>query len=177
MKFNAAQLLVEHPGTTRQYELDEPPYEIDAGVRSSAPLRGAVKLSRTNRGIVADVTARTELTQECSRCLEIVVTPVDVKFVEEFYPTVDLRTGQPVQRPDGGSGYMMTEAHEVDLTEAVRQSVLLELPMKPLCRSDCAGLCPHCGKNLNDGPCDCREEPPDPRLSVLADWLKSDQVN
>ena len=72
---------------------------------------------------------------------------------------------------------MLNEAHEVDLTEPVRQSVLLEIPMKPLCRPDCAGLCPHCGKNRNEGPCDCQEEPADPRLSVLADWLKSEQVN
>src|SRR5690242_9606615 len=132
MKYNAAQLLVEPPGTTRQYELDEPPYEIDEGVRPSAPLAGLVKLTRTNRGILADVKAHTELTQECSRCLETVVSPVDVTFVEEFYPTVDLRTGQPVQRPDGGAGFMLNEAHEVDLTEPVRQSVLLEIPMKPL---------------------------------------------
>jgi uncharacterized protein len=177
MKYNAAQLLLEPAGSTREYEIDQPPYEIDPGVRSSAPLTGKVKLTRTNRGILADVRAATELTQECSRCLDDVVLPVGVRFVEEFYPTVDLRTGMAVQRPEGGSGFMMTEAHEVDVTEAIRQSVLLELPMKPLCRVDCAGLCIHCGNNLNEGPCGCPEEPADHRLSALADWLKSEQLN
>jgi uncharacterized protein len=173
MKYNAAQLLVEPVGTIRQYELDEPPYEIDAGVRTTAPLQGQVKLTRTNRGILADARLRTELQQECSRCIEDVVAPVSVRFLEEFYPTVDLRTGLPAKAPEGGSGFMMTEAHEVDLTEAVRQSVLLEMPMKPLCRPDCAGLCPRCGKNLNEGPCGHEDEPTDHRLSALADWLKS----
>lgn len=177
MKYNAAQLLVEHLGSTRHHEIDEPAHQIDDGVRAVAPLRGHVKLTRTNRGILADAKVETELRQECSRCLEEIEAPVKVSFVEEFYPTVDLRTGTPVQRPEGGTGFMMTEAHEVDLREAVRQSILLELPMKPLCRADCAGLCIRCGKNLNDGACGCREEPADPRLSALAEWLKSDSVN
>jgi uncharacterized protein len=174
MKYNAAQLLVEHLGSTRQHEIDEPAYEIDDGVRAVAPVQGQVKLTRTNRGILADARVETKLHHECSRCLEDILTPLSVRFVEEFYPTVDLRTGMPAQRPEGGMGFMMTEAHEVDLTEPVRQSVLLELPMKPLCRPDCAGLCPTCGKNRNEGPCGCREEPSDPRLAVLADWLKPD---
>jgi len=51
----------------------------------------------------------------------------------------------------------------VDLTEEIRQCLLLELPMKPLCRTDCKGLCPQCGHNRNEGPCSCRtEEPEDP---------------
>jgi uncharacterized protein len=174
MKYNAAQLLVEHLGSTRQHEVDEPAYEIDDGVRAVGPVQGQVKLTRTNRGILADARLRTQLQQECSRCLDDVVAPLSVRFVEEYYPTVDLRTGTPLKAPEGGTGFMMTEAHEVDLREAVRQSVLLEMPMKPLCRADCAGLCLHCGKNLNEGPCTCQDEPVDPRLSVLAEWLKSD---
>ena len=177
MKYNAAQLLVEHAGATREYDLDEPGYEIDDGVEAVSPLRGKVKLTRTNRGILADARLATDIRQECSRCLEEVVAPVDVHIVEEYYPTVDLRTGQPLQAPEGGTGFMMTEAHEVDLTEPVRQSVLLEMPMKTLCRPDCAGLCPHCGKNLTEGPCSCVDEPADPRLAALADWLKPDRLH
>jgi uncharacterized protein len=173
MKYNVAQLLVEHLGSTRQYEIDQPPRDIDEGVRAAAPIEGQVKFTRTNRGILADARLRTELQQECSRCLEDIVTPVSVRFVEEFYPTVDLRTGLPIKAPEGGTGFMLTEAHEVDLTEPVRQSVLLELPMKPLCRPDCAGLCPTCGKKLNEGPCGHEDEPADHRMSALADWLKS----
>jgi uncharacterized protein len=177
MLFNVAQLLQEDPGSTRRHELDEPPYRIDEGVEAISPLTGTVRLNRTNRGVLADADVATDLRLECSRCLEEVVVPIRAQITEEYYPTVDLRSGVTVDRPDGGAGYMLNEAHELDLTEPVRQSILLELPMKPLCRGDCAGLCPQCGKNLNEGACQCEREPTDPRLGQLGEWLKGKRVH
>ena len=174
MRWNVAGLLQDDVVAIRQYELDEPPYEIDPGVVTTAPLTGDVKLTRTNRGIVADAKFQTRVRQECSRCLEDVTTPVAARIAEEFFPTVDLRTGHAVKRPEG-EGYMLSDAHELDLAEPIRQAVLLEQPMKPLCRADCRGLCPGCGQNLNERECDCTPEPADPRLAQLADWLKSNQ--
>jgi uncharacterized protein len=175
MRWNVAGLLQDDVGAIRQYELDEPPYEIDPGVVTTAPLEGAVKLTRTNRGILADARFQTRIRQECSRCLEDVTTPVKARITEEYFPTVDLRTGVVVKKPEDEEGYMLTDAHELDLTEPIRQAVLLEQPMKPLCRADCRGLCPTCGQNLNERVCDCTPEPADPRLSQLAEWLKSNQ--
>lgn len=175
MRWNVAGLLQDDVGATRHYELDEPPYEIDTGVVSIAPLIGTVKLTRTNRGIVADASVETRIRQECSRCLEDVATPVTTRMSEEFFPTVDLRTGAPVKRPEG-DGYMLTDTHELDLSEPIRQAILLEQPMKPLCRGDCRGLCPRCGQNLNERACKCAPESGDPRLAGLADWLKSNQT-
>jgi uncharacterized protein len=60
----------------------------------------------------------------------------------------------------------------LDLTEAIRQRVLLEIPMVTLCREDCAGLCSQCGHNLNLGPCDCKPEV-DTRFSVLQKLLQN----
>ena len=174
MRWNVAGLLQDDVGAIRQYELAEPPYEVDPGVVAAAPVTGSVKLTRTNRGILADARIKTRVSQECSRCLEEVRTPVAARITEEFFPTVDLRTGAKVTQPDG-EGYMLSDAHELDLTEPVRQAVLLEQPMKPLCRPDCRGLCPSCGQNLNERECACTPEPTDPRLSQLADWLKSNQ--
>jgi uncharacterized protein len=177
MKFNAAQLLLEYIGAIREYEIDEPAHLIDEGVRAVSPLRGQIKLTHINRGVLADARIATKIQQECSRCLDEVLTPIDLHLVEEFYPTVDLRTGLPMKAPEGGSGFMLTEAHEVDLDEPIRQSVLLDLPMKPLCRVGCAGLCPRCGQNRNQGPCNCADEPGDHRLAGLAEWLKSDRLH
>ena len=177
MLFNVAQLLQEDPGATRRYELDEPPYRVDDGVEAISPLTGSVRLNRTNRGVLADADVATDVKLECSRCLDEVTVPIKTHITEEYYPTVDLRTGLVATRPEGGTGYMLTETHEIDLTEPVRQAVLLELPMKPLCRPDCAGLCPQCGRNLNEGPCDCAIEPTDPRLSQLGEWLKGNRVH
>jgi uncharacterized protein len=55
----------------------------------------------------------------------------------------------------------------------VRQYALLAIPMKPLCREGCAGLCPTCGRNLNQGPCDCPPQVLDPRLSGLRKLLST----
>ena len=61
------------------------------------------------------------------------------------------------------------DGDRLDLGEVVREQVLLALPLKPLCREDCRGLCPRCGQNRNLGPCGCPppEEPGDPRLEPL----------
>lgn len=60
-----------------------------------------------------------------------------------------------------------------DITELVRDTILASLPIKNLCRADCKGLCPVCGKNLNNGDCDCERFTADPRLAILKD-LKLD---
>jgi uncharacterized protein len=173
MRWNVAGLLKDDVGAIRRYEFSEPPYEIDRGVEAAEPVVGEIKLMRTNRGIVADARILTRVRQQCSRCLDDLTTQISARFSEEYFPTVDLRTGQPIARPEGGDGFMLTEAHELDIAEPVRQAVLLAQPMKPLCRPDCRGLCPQCGQNLNLGQCACAPEPADPRLAKLADWLKT----
>jgi uncharacterized protein len=57
---------------------------------------------------------------------------------------------------------------ELDLAQALRDEIGLNLPMAPLCRADCAGLCPVCGRDLNQGRCDCRRDQTDPRWAKLA---------
>ncbi len=59
-----------------------------------------------------------------------------------------------------------------NLTEVIRQNLLLAMPMYPVCRSKCKGLCPHCGQNWNEAPCDCTLEEIDPRLAVLKQLLE-----
>jgi uncharacterized protein len=95
-----------------------------------------------------------------------------VKFEERFYPTVDVVTGIPLPPVDEDDVFFIDDHHLVDLTEAVRQQVLLDIPMVTLCNEDCAGLCPQCGKDLNPGPCECEPEV-DTRLSVLSKLLQN----
>jgi uncharacterized protein len=69
------------------------------------------------------------------------------------------------------------DADRLDLGEAVREQILLGLPLKPLCREDCQGLCPRCGKDRNLGPCGCapEEEPGDSRLEPLRRLIDKDR--
>ena len=97
-----------------------------------------------------------------------------VTFEERFYPTVDVVTGMPLPAIDEDEVFPIDGHHLLDLTEAVRQRVLLDLPMATLCKEDCAGLCAQCGHDLNLGPCECKPEV-DARLSILKTLLEDKQ--
>ncbi|HEY2824698.1 MAG TPA: DUF177 domain-containing protein [Gemmatimonadales bacterium] len=105
----------------------------------------------------------TSVTGECRRCLKPVSIPikasVDALFTED-------------QSADDPSVYTLPlKATGVDLTEAVREELILAVPAYVLCQDDCRGLCPRCGADLNAGPCQCRPES-DPRWAAL-EALKS----
>ena len=82
-----------------------------------------------------------------------------------------MNTGISLPETDNELIFPIDQNHQLDLREAIRQNLLLALPMQPLCKETCAGLCPQCGKNLNEGSCNC-QPPIDERLSALADLLK-----
>jgi uncharacterized protein len=96
--------------------------------------------------------------------------PVQVNVEEEFIATVDVRTGASLARPDDPEAFLITAQQQLDLEEAVRQAWALALPMQPLCRPDCKGLCARCGTDLNEGACTCSPEEDD-RWSLLKKLL------
>ena len=72
--------------------------------------------------------------------------------------------------------YFIYDNDTLDITDIVRESILAELPQKVLCKDDCRGLCPKCGKNLNQGQCDCDLHEVDPRLAILAKLKEAEEV-
>lgn len=99
---------------------------------------------------------------ECASCLSPVEEERDAALSEVY--------GTEAQLPEDVNPY---NGEYIDLTETIRELLILSEPMKVLCRPDCAGLCPQCGANLNEGACSCPTDRIDPRLAVLSDWLKS----
>ncbi len=167
MKFNVAQLLKDPIGSTRDYRLTEP---LEVPGEDPRPVSGKVRLLRTNRGVLVRGEATTVVTCSCSRCLTSYSQGVHVRLEEEFFPLIEVNTGVPAPLPsDASEPFTIDEHHILDLTEVLRQDSLLALPMKPLCRPDCPGLCPTCGHNLNQGPCQCDNAVLDPRWQVLQD--------
>jgi len=144
---DVSHLLKEPIGSVGHYRIDE---------GGDSPVYGEVDLLCTDRGIFASGTLETMVEAVCSRCLSSFDQSLTIKIEEEY-----------LIKAEGGA-FTIGENHEVDLTEAVRQYALLGLPMKPLCRQDCIGLCPSCGHNLNLGPCGCPPGELDPRLAPLA---------
>jgi len=160
---NVATLLKEPIGSTRDYN-----FEDIADEKGDSPVTGAIGMVRSQRGILvrANVTARFEM--DCSRCLKPTDCTMAIAMDEEFLPSIDVSSGLPLRTPRDGSVFVIDHNHILDLGEAIYQYILMAVPMKPLCRPDCAGICPTCGANLNQGPCKCRETNLDPRWDKLA---------
>lgn len=175
MIFNVAQLLMAQVGTNRQYDLDDRLAELAEGMELVEPVRGNIRMTRTNRGVLVSARLDTKARLECSRCVESCVTPIHITFSEEYIPVVDVITGAPVHIPHESHDYLIRENHVLDLAPAVREYGLLALPMQPLCREDCPGLCPRCGKNLNEGSCRCSSTMNDERLHVLELLIPEDR--
>ena len=164
VQVNVAQLLKEPIGSTRNYEVDGTVNIIgDAG----SEVQGGVALTRTDRGVLVRGMLHTEVEITCSRCLGLFSYPLTFNIEEEYFPVIDVLTGTPVFQPDEPGSFTIDGHHVLDLTEAIRQYALLTIPMKSLCREDCAGLCPSYGRNLNPGACDCPPQEADPRWSKL----------
>lgn len=173
MQFNVAQLLKQPVGAKRVYEIDEPLGELDPDLVPVAPIRGQIKFVRTHDGVLVTGQLATVLEVNCNRCLEAFDLPVSIEMEEEFKSRIDLRTGAHLPVTDEEEAATLIDAHHIiDLQEVVRQDLLLALPLNPLCREACKGLCPICGANLNEGPCECEPEDVDPRWSGLSDLLE-----
>jgi len=147
MIIDVSQQVKEPIGSFRHYRISE---------TGDAPIYGEVDLLRTDRGIFVSGTLEATVQAVCSRCLSSFGQPLTLKIEEEY-----------LSKAEEGA-FSIDEHQEIDLSEAVRQYALLALPMKPLCREDCAGLCPHCGHNLNLGSCGCPSSDIDPRFAPLA---------
>jgi len=173
MIYNVSQLLKSAPGATLDVELDnDDDLNLQDGEAELAgPVTGQVRLHRTNQGIFADGMVTTAVKLICDRCLSDFTTPLTFPVHEEFYPTIDVTTGAPLQTIHGEDAFPIDRNHVLDMREAIRQNLVLALPVRALCREDCAGLCPQCGKNLNDGACDCQPEPTDERFAALRELL------
>ena len=176
MQFNVAQLLRQTTGATRHYEIDEPAGISDPTLDLVGHISGQVTLLRTQRGVLVTAWLHQVVRVQCVRCLADTETPLDFVIEEEFFPSIDLKTGLPIRWDVEGEEVeeevLIDERHILDLREVTRQWVLVNLPARVLCRPDCAGLCPVCGADRNTEPCDCDKQSGDPRWAALADLAR-----
>jgi uncharacterized protein len=124
------------------------------------------RLEPAGAGYLLRGTLRGELLAPCARCLEpapiAVEAPLAVSFVEQL-PTED---GEPEETQDD---VIAIEHGTIDLGRPIRDEILLAIPMSPVCRPDCAGICAKCGRNRNLTPCNCDQHPPETsKLGALA---------
>lgn len=127
----------------------------EVGVPEGVPIELDLRLEGVGKGVVVEGFVRGRWTAECSRCLEPVTGPFAVEVHELFEE-------QPVE-----SETYRLEGEEIDVEPMVRDAVLLELPLAPLCVDDCLGLCPVCGTDRNTRVCQCHQLMTDDRWAAL----------
>ncbi len=151
MQINVSQQLKSNIGTIRNYET----HSIIDVEGSEIEIIGYVSLTKTNRGILVRGQFSSQIDMECSRCLCSFGYPLNFTIEEEYFPTLDIITGTSLPAPEEIGSFTIDDHNILDLSEALRQYAVLAMPIKPLCRRDCAGLCPTCGANLNETKCEC----------------------
>ncbi len=165
--------LGRRPGTMRTLQRDAPApaglgLDDVIGVPLGAPVTLELRLESVTEGVLVTGTVTAPLEGECGRCLD----PVAEQFVAdvcELFAYPDSATDETTE-PE--------EVHRIvddllDVEPVVRDTVVLGLPMTPLCRPDCAGLCPDCGQRLDDLPDGHTHELLDPRWAALAGFNAS----
>ena len=98
----------------------------------------------------------------CGRCLKPVKVPLNLKWEEDLKESM-------IGTPEAADEMSFVTGYELDTDALVGNEILINWPMKVLCRDDCKGICSVCGKNLNEGECGCDTFVPDPRMAVLKD--------
>ena len=136
LSVNVGQLLKSPVGTTRSLKVND---EVNLNSARSL-VSGQLELIRTNRSILARGNFGSEVEMECCRCLNRFKCPVTVSLAEEFFPEIDVLSGIKLDKPEDPESFTINENHVLDITEALRQYILLAVPMKPLCRPDCRGI-------------------------------------
>lgn len=151
--------LLREPGHRRAVDLEA---SVDwalelSRVDPSVPLRARLALEGTSGGVVARGRVEVGARHTCRRCLREWGEPVEVEVLE-------------VLSADAEAEYRL-HGDEADLEPPLRDAVLLALPLRPLCRPDCRGLCAVCGADLNTGSCPGHDEAPESPFAPLRDLL------
>jgi len=159
LRLNVGFLLKETVGYSRQMDFEIPYLEV-ADDLDITNFRGSVNLTRTPQGIYVQGRLRGEHPTECVRCLTDIsqTLTADIKQLYD-YP------------PDPSSEFGISETGLLNLAPITREMLLLSTPIRALCRPDCKGLCPNCGQNWNEGPCNCEKEDINPQFAVLKNLL------
>jgi uncharacterized protein len=165
--------LGRRPGSMRK-DFHTVPAPADLGVEMVGVPEGAdieldIRLEAVMEGVLVSGTARSPLSGECARCLDPLTSSMEVDF-QELYVYSDTRSGESAEDDE-----RRLEGDLIDLEPVIRDAMVLALPLSPLCRDDCPGLCSECGVRLADAEPDHHHEAVDPRWAALQGMLDQRQ--
>lgn len=135
--------------------------ELGEGFGGEVSVRAELEKTGTQFHLKASISASGEF--ECDRCLSRVSSRLTPSYGMHYFTD-----GGNHEECDPSEVQLISPGmHVIDITDDVRQTILLAIPLKVLCKNECAGLCPMCARNLNDGPCTCQENTHDTRWDQL----------
>ncbi len=161
LRLNVGFMIKQSIGFVREFVFDYADVRLEDDLDLDF-LKGSALVSRTPQGLVVQATIQTALQTVCVRCLSPCSHPIETEFTELFAFS---------ERTATESGLILPRDGHIDLNPIAREYLLLEIPIKPLCKPDCKGLCPECGENLNEHFCGHTNIPVDPRLEILKNLL------
>ena len=160
LRFNFGFFLEAPLGTSRTYELAYPKIQVEE--LTLTPLNGTFTAVRTSEGVYLSGALNTDLEITCMRCLTEATINLELPIDDLFYYPPDAA-------PEGE--FFINEDGFANLNPLVRELVVVETPLHPICEETCKGLCAQCGQNLNEATCDCKTDNIDPRLAILKNLL------
>lgn len=165
LRINVGYIIHADIGYNRKFEFALDSLDLD-GSTSVSDLNGHVQFSRTQSGLLVEAAVTSQIQLDCSRCLDEFDHSLEMTFTELYAFDKKNMTESELLIPDTGF---------IDLTPLFQDYFLLSIPINPICKTDCAGLCPVCGINKNNESCDCHTESIDPRLASLKDLLDKEE--
>lgn len=152
LDFDISKLLDKNTGTRDNYSFEG---KIDLeGLKLKTSLKGHVEIMRIEEGFnvkATDVETKVELT--CDKCLNPYSQPVKIESTERMF-----FLNRPPKAEDSADLFMVDKKHlSVDVSELLRQEIILHFPIRSVCSKGCKGLCEFCGKNKNKSECKCKE--------------------
>ena len=164
-RLNVGFIIHQNIGFSREFLFDIPQVHLPPDL-DLKDLNGTVRITRTPQGLPIQVKMHAIVNTQCVRCLAEFQQPLDIDFTEMYAFSQKSVTDAELLVPEDG---------HIDLGELVREYMLIEVPINPLCTPNCKGLCPVCGENPNISHCDHSADEVDPRLAVLKSLLEKEE--
>ena len=145
----------------------------EKGLILEGPIRVLLKLTKhSQEEVYIRGSLCTVVSSECSRCLKRFSEPVESEFHINYVPLATLPPDEERELLRDDLDLHFYKGEHIDMDEVIEGQLHLAAPMRPLCKPDCLGLCPHCGQDLNIKRCPCSDQPTGPRFSELKNFFK-----
>jgi len=169
VNINVAQIRRDENGTAH-FDLKEDFSAFESeleGVDFVAPVHVQLQVNNTGKSLVVNGSIETEIKAQCGCCLEPFHYQIHQDYEDEW-------VFAPQATEEQLETALIFHKDEIELTEHILEQIVLALPMRFICSSECKGLCPVCGANLNVKSCECIQDNIDPRFAALANWSRED---